>query len=118
MLDPDKPTLLRIPFAAVALISLVVLFTPVSGVSSAPAGTDKVVHLLLFGGLAATGLLAGSRVQPLLIGLVCYAAVSEALQGVLPIGRDGNVLDAVVDVLGSVIGWSAMRLRRSTHRPL
>lgn len=112
MLNPTRTTLLRIPFAVVVLISWVVLFTPASGVPSAPPWTDKVIHLLLFGALAATGSVAGFRARPLLVGLVCYAVISEVLQAVLPIGRDGDVLDAAVDLLGGLGGWWAARPAR------
>lgn len=113
MLNPARPTLLRIPFAVVALISLVVLFTPASGVPTTPPGTDKAIHLALFAALGATGVLAGFRTRPLLLGLACYAGVSEVLQAVLPLGRDGGVLDAAVDLLGGAGGrWAARRAWR------
>ena len=92
------------PFVLSVLLSLVVLFTPASGVPTAPPGTDKVVHLLLFALLAWTGRAAGIRVWPLLGGLVVYAAASEVAQALLPIGRSGDVLDARVDVAGAALG--------------
>lgn len=109
MLNPARTTLLRIPFALVALISFVVLFTPASGVPATPPGTDKAIHLVLFAALGATGVLAGFRSRPLLLGLACYAGVSEVLQAVLPLGRDGGVLDAAVDVVGGAFGWRVAR---------
>ena len=112
MLNPARTTLLRIPFAVVVLMSFVVLFTPASGVPTTPPGTDKVIHLVLFAALAATGLLARLRARPLLIGLVCYAGFSEVVQATAPLGRSGDVLDAAVDVLGCFAGWWAARPRR------
>ena len=47
---------------------------------------------------------AGVRPAPLLVALVAYAGVSEVLQAVLPIHRDGDVADAAVDALGAVLG--------------
>jgi hypothetical protein len=87
-----------------ALLSVVVLFTPESGVPTAPPGTDKVIHTLLFALLAFTGLYAKiSRVLPM---LVVYAGVSEVLQQLItPLHRSGDVLDALVDVLGIGLGW-------------
>lgn len=101
-----------------ALLSVVVLFTPESGVPTAPPGTDKVIHTLLFALLAFTGLYANiSRILPL---LVVYAAVSEVLQQLItPLHRSGDVLDALVDVLGIGLGWaiaSAIRSRRRGPR--
>lgn len=106
------------PFVLAALLSLVVLFTPASGVPTAPAGTDKVVHLLVFALLAWTGRTAGLRPWPLLAGLVAYAAASEAAQALLPIGRSGDVVDGLTDVAGAVLGLGLYLLahRRSGRR--
>ncbi|MEU3646860.1 VanZ family protein [Lentzea sp. NPDC034063] len=94
-----------LPFVIAALLSVVVLFTPESGVPSSPPGTDKVVHTLLFALLAFTGLYAKlPRILPL---LVVYAGVSEVLQQLItPLHRSGDVLDALVDVVGIGLGWA------------
>lgn len=94
-----------------ASLSVVVLFTPASGVPTAPPGTDKVIHTVLFALLAYTGLYANiSRILPL---LVVYAGVSELLQHVItPLRRGGDVLDALVDVLGVALGWFIWRRSR------
>jgi VanZ family protein len=92
------------------LVSLVVLFAPASATPSTwPPGTDKVVHLALFAALALTGRRAGLPAPALAVGLVAYAAGSEVLQGVLPIGRDAEVLDGVVDVVGVALGLAVAR---------
>lgn len=93
-----------LPFGLAVLLSLVVLFTPASGVPSAPPGTDAVVHLLLFAALAVTGRVAGPRAAPLLAGLAGYAVLSEVLQAVLPLGRSGSLADGLVDVAGALLG--------------
>ena len=93
------------------LVSVIVLFTPESGVPTAPPGTDKVVHFTLFAALASTGRIAGWRTASLLPALVAYAALSELLQGVLPLGRSCDLLDGVVDVAGALIGWAVFALR-------
>lgn len=98
------------PFVLAALLSLVVLFAPASGVPTAPPGTDKLVHLLVFALLAVTGRAAGFRAWPLLGGLVAYAAASEVLQALLPIGRSGDVVDGLVDVGGAALGLGAAAL--------
>jgi VanZ family protein len=94
----------RTPFAVVVLLSLWMLFSPGSTVPSGPPYSDKVVHALLFAALALTGLRAGLRVPLLLAGLAVYAGGSEVLQSTLPIHRDGDVADAVVDLVGVAIG--------------
>ncbi|QIZ34019.1 VanZ family protein [Saccharopolyspora sp. ASAGF58] len=112
MLDHYRTRLTRILFGVAVLASLVIIFTPDSGVPTAPPGTDKVVHFVLFGALAATGRIAGFRTSRLLPGLVGYAAASEILQGLLPIGRSCEVADGLVDVAGAVAGWAAVRRMR------
>ena len=112
MLDHYRTPLARVPFAFVVLISFGVLFTPASGVPSAPPGTDKIVHLALFAGLAVTGRLAGMRPGTLLLGLACYAGLSEVLQEAFTPGRSGDVSDAVVDLLGAGAGLAVFRTWR------
>lgn len=92
-----------------SLLSLVVLFTPDSGVPTAPPGTDKLVHAGLFAALALTGRCAGIRVRALLPVLACYAVGSELLQGALPIGRSADAADAVLDLIGVAVGLAAHR---------
>jgi hypothetical protein len=96
-------------FTALLAASLVVLFTPVSGAPSLLPGLDKVVHLALFGALAMSGRRAGLRPGALGAGLVAYAGVSEVLQGVLPLGRSADPIDALVDVVGIALGMSMVR---------
>lgn len=106
----------RIPFAVAVVLSLLVLFTPESGMPTAPPGTDKVIHLALFALLAVTGRWAGMRWRWLLAGLVGYAGVSEVLQATLPIGRDGDVWDALVDATGGVLGLAGYALVTTRRR--
>ncbi|SFO11802.1 VanZ like family protein [Pseudonocardia ammonioxydans] len=104
------------PFVLAVLLSLGVLFTPASGVPVAPPGTDKLVHLGVFALLAVTGRIAEIRTWPLLGGLAVYAAASEVLQAVLPLGRSGDLVDGLVDVAGAALGlvlYAAVARRRS-----
>ncbi|RZU32654.1 hypothetical protein [Blastococcus saxobsidens] len=94
----------RLAFGLALLVSLVVLFLPGSGVPTAPPGTDKVVHLLLFAVLAVTGRWAGVSQVPLAVGLVGYAALSEVLQGTAPLARSASVADLAADVAGVALG--------------
>ncbi|MCZ2816760.1 VanZ family protein [Modestobacter sp. VKM Ac-2984] len=91
-------------FAVVVLVSLAVLFTPASGVPSAPAGVDKVVHVLLFAVLAVSGRWAGVGRAVLAIVLVVYAAVSELVQSLPVLNRSTSVVDLLADVAGVVVG--------------
>lgn len=101
-------------FAVALLVSAVVLFLPPSGVPTAPPGTDKVVHLLVFAVLAGTGRWAGMPRVPLGVALLVYAVASELLQGLTPIGRSMSVADVVADVAGIVLGllaWEGLSRR-------
>jgi len=100
----------RAAFAGVVALSLVMLFTPATGVPSGFAVNDKVVHFLLFAALGVTGRLAGVPLVQLAISLAGYAGISEVLQTALPIDRDGNVRDAVADVLGIATGLVVVAL--------
>ena len=106
MLDHYRTQLTKVPFGIAALVSLAVLFTPESGVPDAPPGTDKVVHLVLFGALAATGRIA--RIPLLPAGLAAYAVVSEVLQAALPLGRSFELADIAVDLAGALAGLLIM----------
>jgi len=109
----------RVAFAAFLALSLVVLFSPGSDVPSVQV-SDKLVHFLLFNGLGLTGCLAGLWPARLLVGLVLYAGVSEILQTVLPIDRDGDIGDALADWLGVLaglaVGLGVLRLAARRNR--
>ena len=106
----------RLAFAAVGVLSLVMLFSPASDAPTGFPGSDKLIHFLLFAALAATGLLAGVPTVPLAVGLVAYAGLSEVLQSVLPLDRRGDVRDVAADVLGLLTGLGAVVLRRRNRR--
>lgn len=106
----------RAVFAAVLALSLVVLFTPASGVPSGFAISDKPIHFLLFAALAVSGRLAGLPVVPLVLGLVAYAGVSEVVQSALPIDRDGDLRDAVADSLGVLAGLGVYAVATNADR--
>jgi hypothetical protein len=92
-------------FAVTAAVSLVVLFAPGSDVPTAPAGTDKVVHVLLFAALAGTGARAGIGRRYLVVGLLAYAVGSELAQSALAaLGRSGSAWDAMADGAGTLLG--------------
>ena len=94
-------------FAVAVLVSLAVLFAPADDVPMAPPGVDKLVHLLLFAALAASGRWAGVRAGVLAGSLVVYAAVSEVVQGLSALQRSASVADWVADVVGVLAGLLA-----------
>jgi VanZ family protein len=118
MQDVGRPgaPLSRIAFAAAALLSLVVLFTPASGVPWAPPGVDKLVHAALFAGLAVTGRWAGAGLRRLAVLLAVYAVVSEVVQAWSPLGRTGSPADVLADVVGLLLGLLAWE-RPTRPRP-
>ncbi|MFN8083380.1 MAG: VanZ family protein [Dermatophilaceae bacterium] len=95
-------------FGVAVLAQLVVLYLPRTPSVSAPAMTDKVVHVLLFAGPVAVGLRAGLPAKWLAVAFLVHAPVSELVQyAVLP-QRSGDPWDAVDDVLGvfvALVGW-------------
>ncbi len=99
---PERRRWARAGFAVVVLLSLVVLFTPSSHVPDVETN-DKFVHAGLFALLALSGLLAELAPWPLVVLLVAYAGLSEVLQAVLPINRDGDVHDSLADCVGIAV---------------
>lgn len=95
------------PVTFALLVSVVVLFAPASGLPTALSGADKLVHLALFTLLAVAARFAGTAAWAVLALLAAYAALSEVLQALLPIGRDGNVPDGLGDVAGVLLGVAA-----------
>ncbi len=81
---------------------MVVLFSPRAPAGGELIGVDKVIHALLFGLLAAS---TRARFRAGLGWVLTYAAVSELLQALLPLNRDGSIADAVADGVGALLGW-------------
>jgi VanZ family protein len=80
----------------------VVLFSPSTPGEAGVPGLDKLVHASLFAALAWA---TRSRFGRGLLLVLAYGALSEVLQSVLPIHRDGTVLDALADAAGALAGW-------------
>lgn len=115
----EPGTLRRAVLVGVLLASLVVLFLPGPEVPATPGHTDKLVHAGLFAVLAVAVRGVGVRPPATAARLAGYAVVSEVLQAVLPLGRDGSVGDALTDGVGVLLGlaavggWGALRRRRA-----
>lgn len=97
------------PFWGVFGLSLFAFFLPGPQLPSGPPVSDKLEHAAIFLVLALTGRYAAYPVRRLLVGLVGYAVVSEVLQAVLPIRRDGDARDVLADVAGIVLGLLLVR---------
>ncbi len=107
----------RAAFAVAVVVSLVVLFTPASGVPTAPPGVDKLVHAALFAALAGTGRWAGPRPAGLVVALAVYAAGSEVIQGITPLNRSASLTDWIADAVGILLGLALWALVTGRNRP-
>jgi VanZ family protein len=105
-----RSPLARAAFTVAILVSLVVLLTPGSGVPTAPAGVDKLVHAALFAALAVSGRWAGCGAARLAGVLALYAAGSELLQGLTPLARSASLADWLADGAGILLGLALWEL--------
>lgn len=105
------------PLAIAVFIALIMLFSPGSTVPSGPENSDKITHALMFVALAMTSLYARIPLWLTVIWLVLFAAISEVLQGVLPISRSASLWDAAADLVGVAIGIGIVAIvaRRRTR---
>jgi hypothetical protein len=106
----------RLVFGAVVLLHVAALYWPRVAVEAPVTWTDKAVHVALFGGPAAAGLIAGARPEYLLAALALHAPVSELLQHHVLAGRSGDPADAVADLAGVVLGAAAVVVWRTRTR--
>lgn len=109
----------QVPLAVTFVLSLVVLFTPASGVPSGFEHSDKIVHLVLFAALAYTSRVAGVSFTRTALWTAGFAVVSEVVQGLAPLGRSGSGLDVLADIVGIAIGCAIAHrfLPRGHHGP-
>lgn len=109
----------RAGFVVAVLVSLVVLFAPGPDVPPSPPGVDKIVHASLFALLAATGAWAGLNRRVLVVALPVYAALSEVIQSLAPLQRDGSFGDLLADLAGvclALLVWAAVTRRSRATR--
>ena len=80
--------------------------------------SDKIEHALGFALLAVLGVWTfPDRPGRVAAGLLMFGVLIEALQVVLPVGRDGEALDVVADGLGIALGVAAeLLILRLTRR--
>ena len=97
-----------VAFAAVVLLSLVVLFWPHAPSERRIPNLDKVVHAALFALLAATTWWRFTAHRAGLLAVLVYGALSEVVQATLIPTRDGDVRDVAADAAGALLGWLAV----------
>lgn len=100
---PLAQRLARTVFAIGLGLTLVVMLTPADDLAD-PGVDDKVSHALTFLLLALAGRLALVPLRGLAVALVAYAALTEVLQALLPIGRHGDPWDLLADAVGVGLG--------------
>ncbi|HIZ36924.1 MAG TPA: VanZ family protein [Candidatus Ruania gallistercoris] len=97
----------RVLFGAAVILQLLALYLPQApspGGVSVP-GADKAVHVLVFALVMLTGVLTGLPARWLALILAAHALLSEAIQHLWLPDRSGDLLDAVADVAGILLGW-------------
>lgn len=91
--------------AALAVaVHLLALYWPVVTVAGPVVWTDKVVHLVLFAVPTYAVGLALRRIGPVALAFAAHAVLSEVIQQTLLPGRSGDVWDAVLDLVGVLVG--------------
>ena len=105
-------------FGAYLVLVLVLLLAPITQESPVPELTwlDKLVHFVLFVGLAVLGFWNRASVPAVMLFAVALAGVLELIQGPLPY-RSAELLDFVAGAVGGVGGVAlAVLLRRAGGR--
>ncbi len=99
-----------VALAVAVAVQLVAVYAPSGGGGAPPfPNADKLVHAAIFAAPVVFALLAGLR--PLLVVGVAavHAPVSELVQWAFLPHRDGDVWDAVADLVGVGLGWLLAR---------
>ncbi|WP_198671781.1 VanZ family protein [Desertihabitans aurantiacus] len=93
----------RVVLAAVLALSAWLLLRPAGGGEPLPVD-DTVLHGALFALLALLGHWTGWPRVAVLTGLAAWALASELLQQGMGLGRTGDPLDLLADLLGLALG--------------
>ena len=82
-----------------ALIILIGALTPVSEVAAAPAGTDKIIHIVAFAALVfPLALTKRIGLFPLLIFASLFGGITEVIQ--TSVARNADINDWFADIFG------------------
>jgi hypothetical protein len=99
-----------------ALIILIGMLAPLSGVTTAPAGTDKIIHLVAFAALVfPSALKKRIGLFPLFIFASLFGGITEVLQ--ISFGRNADINDWFANNFGIAcgIGIAKIYIRSKTH---
>ena len=92
-----------------ALIILIGALTPVSEVAAAPAGTDKIIHIVAFAALVfPLALTKRIGLFPLFIFASLFGGIIEIIQP--SFGRSAEIIDWIADSAGVICGLVARNL--------
>lgn len=113
---PESQTLRRTAFGAYLTLTLVLLFTPIASELPSEYFTwfDKVVHFVMFAGLALLGYWNVGSITLVALFAVTLAGGTELLQGFLPY-RSTEIWDFLAGAGGALvagIGVAIIRTRR------
>ena len=79
--------------------------------------SDKIVHVMFFGGLWLLARRAGfAAAWPLALTLLGYGVFIELAQALVPTGRSASLRDVAADCIGIALGWWLTR-RGSARQP-
>jgi VanZ family protein len=92
-----------------ALTILVGMLAPISEVTTAPAGTDKIIHIVAFAALVFP-LTLTKRIGlfPLFIFASLFGGMIEIIQH--SFGRSAEIIDWIADSAGVICGMAAGKL--------
>lgn len=107
--DGARSRLPAVVFVVLLLGSAALFLWPTEDAPHPFSRADLVVHAATFAGLTAAGRWAFGRPTALLAGLVTYACGVELVQGLLLVGRTGDPLDILADLVGAVLAWLPWR---------
>ncbi|GAB2617654.1 VanZ family protein [Pseudactinotalea suaedae] len=110
------PVIAWVAFGLAVLANLWGLYAPSQPGPALFPGADKLAHAGSFALVTLTGLLAGVRPRPFVVGVAAHAVVSEVVQATLLPSRSGDVADLAADVVGIALGWLAWSLIRRRRR--
>jgi VanZ family protein len=80
--------------------------------------SDKLAHVLFFGGLWLMARRAGFAASwPLALTLFGYGVFIEVAQALSPTGRSASLSDIVADTLGIALAWWVTRRWSSARQP-